>query len=480
VELNTMPQFINTNIASLNAQRNLNRSQDALSISLQRLSTGLRINSARDDAAGLAIAERFTTQIRGLDQAVRNANDGISLAQTAEGALGEITNNLQRIRELAVQSANATNSASDRTALQTEVAQLISEVDRVAQTAKFNGVSLLDGSFTSQQFQVGADANQTINISSIASARTTALGASFSATTASAADVNATATNGANVAINGVSVLASVDDGLSFAGGDYSALSKVTAINATGITNVSASIVAADHTAASNVTDAALASNDLIINGVDVGVVAATGTVDGTGAAIEAKINTLSAATGVIASYDAAGDELTLTAADGRNITVTSTAAGDTASGFAAGTNTYTGRVSITSSGNTGVTTTGTAAILGTPADAAASATGTAVSLLDIGTVNGANTAIASVDAALTAVTSSRASLGAFQNRFSSVVNSLQTTSENLTASRSRIQDADFAKETASLTRAQILQQAGIAILAQANALPQNVLALLR
>lgn len=157
-----MPQIINTNIMSLNSQRNLNTSQESLRVSLQRLSSGLRINSAKDDAAGLAISERFTAQIRGLNQASRNANDAISLSQTAEGALGEAGNNLQRIRELSIQSANATNSASDRLALQAEVGQLVSELDRIATSAEFNGQKLLDGTFGTAVYQVGANANQTI------------------------------------------------------------------------------------------------------------------------------------------------------------------------------------------------------------------------------------------------------------------------------------------------------------------------------
>ncbi len=274
-----MPQVINTNIASLNAQRNLNSSQNALNTSLERLSSGMRINSAKDDAAGLAISERMTSQIRGLNQAARNANDGISLAQTAEGALKEIGNNLQRMRELAVQSSNATNSTTDRAALDKEVTALKAEIDRVAGATKFNGAALLDGSFTSQNFQVGADAggNNVIAFTNIAKADTATLGASGSVSTAS----------------------------------DASAL-------------------------------------------------------------------------------------------------------------------------------------------------------------------------ITAVDTALQTVNGTRADLGAIQNRFSSVVSSLQTTSENLSASRSRIQDADFAAETASLTRGQILQQAGVAMLAQANALPNNVLSLLR
>ena len=265
-------QVINTNVASLNAQRNLSESSSSLATSLQRLSSGLRINSAKDDAAGLAISERMTTQIRGLNQAARNANDGISLAQTAEGAMSEVTNNLQRIRELAVQSANATNSASDRAALDAEVQTLIAEIDRVAADTTFNGVQLLDTAAT-LSFQVGANGGETVDVDTV--------------------DVS-----------------------------------------------------------------------------------------------------------GVITG--------------------------------------------------------------------------------DITTAANATTMLASVDTALDTVNGARADLGAAQNRFESIVRSVQTTAENLSASRSRIQDADFAAETANLTRAQILQQAGTAMLAQANAAPQNVLALLQ
>jgi len=267
-----MPQVINTNIASLNAQRNLNNSLESLNTSLQRLSSGLRINSAKDDAAGLAISERMTAQIRGLNQAARNANDGVSLAQTAEGALAEVTNNLQRIRELAVQSANASNSASDRTALDAEVQTLIEEIDRVAADTTFNGVQLLDTAAT-LSFQIGANSGDTVDVDTV--------------------DVS-----------------------------------------------------------------------------------------------------------GVITG--------------------------------------------------------------------------------DVTSVATADTMLGAVDTALTTVNGARADLGAAQNRFESIVRSVQTTAENLSASRSRIQDADFAAETANLTRAQILQQAGTAMLAQANAAPQNVLALLQ
>jgi len=477
-----MPQFINSNIPSLTAQRNLNTSQNDLNTSLQRLSSGLRINSAKDDAAGLAISERFTAQIRGLNQAARNANDGISLAQTAEGDMGAITNNLQRIRELSVQSANATNSASDRAALQLEVSELVSEIDRVASTSAFNGVKLLDGSFSSQAFQVGANAGETVTISSISSARTAALGSFYSATSASTADVNATAIDGSgNFTINGVNIVASTDDGVSFANGDASALAKARAINSSTLSDVSATVVATDATAGAAVTtNSAIASNDLIINNIDIGAVAANATsAAAQGADVVAAINAQSAATGVLASIDGS-DVISLTAADGRNITVTATAAGTTGTGFATATNTDLGRLSITSLGTDGLTFGGTAAVYGSAADAAAAQTGTAVSALDISTVSGANTAIASVDAALTTVNSNRAQLGAVQNRFDSVVSSIQTTSENLSASRSRIRDADFAAETAALTRAQILQQAGVSILGQANSLPQNALSLLQ
>ncbi|MCC6916199.1 flagellin domain-containing protein [Nitrosomonas sp.] len=275
-----MPQVINTNIASLNAQRNLNVSQNSLGTALQRLSSGLRINSAKDDAAGLAISERMTSQIRGMNQAARNANDGISLAQTAEGALVEIGNNLQRIRELAVQSANATNSVEDREALQKEVTQLIGEIQRVGEQTSFNGTTLLDGTFASQIFQVGANEGETIDFTDIGDTTASGLG----------------------------------------------------------------------------------------VDGVDI-----SGT-DGTAAA----------------------------------------------------------------------------------------------------------SVITTIDTALKTVNSTRADLGAIQNRFSSAIANLQTSSENLSASRSRIQDADFAAETAALTRSQILQQAGVAMLSQANALPNNVLSLLR
>ncbi|MGQ0697892.1 MAG: flagellin [Panacagrimonas sp.] len=379
-----MPQTINTNVSSLNAQRNLNTSQASLATSLQRLSSGLRINSAKDDAAGLAISERFTTQIRGLDQAGRNANDGISLAQTAEGALVEVTNNLQRIRELAVQSRNATNSASDRAALNVEAQALRSEIDRVASQTSFNGVSLLDGSFTNQAFQVGANAGQTISIAAIVDSSSANLGTYSSA--------------------------------------------QVTGAAASTFTAVTA--------------------GDLTINGTSVGAIAADTSATERAASLRTAVNSVADTTGVYAVNDTA-----------TTVTLVSTSAS----------------VVVAHAGASS-----TVATTGLTAGTTALANTTGFATLDISNVAGADSALRQIDAALNSVSSARASLGAVQNRFSSVVASLQTTSENLSASRGRIQDADFAKETANLTRSQVLQQAGTAILAQANAAPQNVLSLLR
>lgn len=384
-----MPQVINTNIASLTAQRNLNNSQSSLNTSLQRLSSGLRINSAKDDAAGLAISERFSAQIRGLNQAARNANDGVSLAQTAEGALAEVTNNLQRIRELAVQSSNATNSQSDRDALQTEVTQLLNEIDRVADSTEFNGVKLLDGSFTGAVFQVGANAGETITIASTTDANTAALGSASTNTTA-----------GLSVAASGLTGFA-------------------TAIAAGGVT----------------------------INGTDIGAIAGSGSAAERAGQLVNAINNVSQTTGVGASYDGATGQLSLNS--DAAFTIAGTADDATEAGFA-------------------------------NAAFATVTTATGIDSLTVANFAGAQSALALIDSSLTEVNSARATLGAVQNRFESVVRSVQTTSENLSASRSRIVDADFAAETANLTRAQILQQAGTAILAQANSLPQNVLSLLQ
>lgn len=482
-----MASYINTNIASLNAQRNLSTSQSSLNTSLQRLSSGLRINSAKDDAAGLAISERMTSQIGGLNQAARNANDGISLAQTAEGALSQIGANLQRIRDLAVQSANASNSVTDRAALNNEASQLISEINRVASNTNFNGVNLLDGSFSAQTFQVGANgtSNDQITISSIASAKSSALGvgasSSYSTTVNGAALTSGAALTAGGLTINGFNVGASASDGVSSTSATGSAISKAAAINAiSGQSGVTASVNAT--TTGALTTTAAGGAINFELNGV---AISTTLTANSAVAASEmaAAINAVSSQTGVIATATTAGT-YTLAAADGRNITQSAASgAGSTASGVSAGT-TF-GSISLSSSGQTGITlggTQATAAIVGSAAgyNSATTTVGAGVSSLNLTTAAGATSALSTIDAALQSINSSRASLGAYQNRFSSAVASLQTNSENLSASRSRIRDADFASETATLTRGQVLQQAGTAILAQANALPQGVLALLR
>ncbi|MBK6959356.1 MAG: flagellin [Nitrosomonas sp.] len=483
-----MPQIINSNVASLNAQRNLNTSQNSLNTSLTRLSSGLRINSAKDDAAGLAISERMTSQIRGLNQAVRNANDGISLSQTAESALGEINNNLQRIRELTVQSANASNSASDRASLQTEAAQLSAEVTRVASQTQFNGLNLLDGSFLNQSFQVGANANQTINIASIGDARSTALGSHTLTTNGTAMGTATTAA--AALAANGVAVEAGLTlannkgttGNISYAAGDDAA-AIAAAIN-TAASSIGISATATNSATLGNLS--AVSTVALTLNGSTVSTTI-TDTADLSGLA--SAINGLQSSTGVTASFATSSDKsvITLSTSDGRDIVLSDFTNGVTTADVTAGATTET----LTSGGNDSTTVTGTVELASSNGQITAAGSNAtefgattssfnSVATLDLSTSANAQIAMKTLDAALNAISSSRGDLGAIQNRFSSTISNLQTTSENLSASRSRIQDADFASESANLTRGQILQQAGVAILAQANSLPNNVLSLLR
>jgi len=501
-----MALTVNTNIASLTAQRNLTGSQNALSTSLQRLSSGLRINSAKDDAAGLAISERFTAQIRGLNQGVRNANDGISLAQTAEGALKEVTNNLQRIREIAVQSANATNSDSDRTALQAEVSQLLSEIDRVAANTKFNGIALLDGSFTSKAFQVGADASETVSISTINSAATSALGSSYSSSDTGAAVVTTAALLNTDIKVNGTAIQATVSDGVSTVSSDGSALAKATAINGsssihgvtasatTSVAGAGVTVGAQDGTKAGTITINGFTTATLTLADVDDGAGAVDATTANNNAiVVQNAIDGLTYATGVTATASTDGTgAVTLQAADGRNITLqinTANAATAATFGLNAGVTTtaatFTGTLAFSSTSSSGITiadgdSAGVAKVGGAVSGATVTGSGSILTSVSVGTASGANSTITAVDNALTTINATRATLGSYQSRFESVVANAQTTAENLSASRSRIVDADFAAETANLTKAQILQQSGIAMLAQANAIPQNVLALLQ
>jgi flagellin len=474
-----MALVINTNVASLNAQRNLQTSGNQLSSSLQRLSSGLRINSAKDDAAGLAIVERFTSQIRGLNQAARNANDGISLAQTAEGALAEVSNNLQRIRELSVQSLNATNSASDRQALDAEVQQLKSEIDRVASQTSFNGVKLLDGSFNSQAFQVGANQNETISVTSIASARTSGLGQYNGFNASNVAVIGDDATAAFSVTLNGPATTVN----LGSVARDAKAIAA--ALSSSGIAGLSATANAATLTGTTAATAGITAGTaSFTLNGVNVNLNLTTVAATDRANTITA-INQQSAATGVVASDT--GSAIKLTAADGRNITVSTLTLGSATNaalqdvGLNGAAATTAGTVNLSYQAPSGLAVTSLDFTLtGFTNNKVVASTGTAISAIDVTTVQNANAALTAVDAALSAISGSRAALGAYQNRFSSAISNIQTTAENLTASRSRIQDTDFAAETANLTKAQILQQAGTAMVAQANSLPQNVLSLLK
>lgn len=494
-----MSQVINTNIASLTAQRNLTTSQGSLQTALQRLSSGLRINSARDDAAGLAISDRLTTQIRGLDQARRNANDGISLAQTAEGALAQSGEILQRIRELAIQSANATNSATDRKALNDEVNQLVQEVNRIANTTTFNGLKILDGTYQGQQFQVGANANETIGVSVQGASANDLKNNSISLQSATDNDGLGMTTAAANTAAAGNGVGAQT---LTIAGASGSSTVSVAA-------NDQASTIAASINAVVGSTGVAAKASTT----ATIGTLSANGTVSftlnggGTATAVSAQvtttdlsalataINDVSGKTGVTATLSADKASITVKQADGKDVVVegfTNSGAGtiqvngsataSTNEALTSGTTDSTriaGTVSLNSDqGFTAVSSAGTDVIVaGTTTTASTSAL---LSSVDVSTVNGANNAIDIIDAAMAQVNRIRASLGAIQNRFQNTIANLQTTSENLSASRSRVRDADFAAETAALTRAQILQQAGTAVLAQANAIPNNVLTLLR
>ena len=486
-----MALTINSNITSLNAQRNLNSTTNSLTKSMERLSSGLRINSAKDDAAGLSIANRMTSQVRGLDQAARNANDGISMAQTAEGAMQEVSNNLQRIRELAVQAASDSNSASDRAALNDEVTQLVAEINRVAETTTFNGTNLLDGSFGSKNIQVGANSGETIGVSMV-SVKADSLGvgsnSSYSTTITDGAAVSGGLSAG-DLTINGYQVGATTADGVSYSSGTASAISIANAINAvtsdTGVT-ASVDIATVEGTAATGYSTA-IAAGGVLINGVDIGSLSgATGAAD-RGSDMAAAINAVSDQTGVTATFDAASGKVALTSVDGRNITITTGTgmnSGVTGLGAAASaTLVVHSSVDLSSSSSTGITiggdNEGNAGL--TDGYTAATATaGAGVSSLDLTTAAGASAAIDTVDAALASIDSARGDLGAIQNRFESTIANLQNVSENVSAARSRIMDADFAAETAAMTKAQVMQQAGTAMLAQANQLPQSALSLLQ
>ena len=482
---------INTNISSIQAQNSLRLNQLNQSTAMERLASGVRINSAKDDAAGLAIATRMTANIRGVAGAVRNANDGISLTQTAEGSLGQISDNLQRIRELAVQSANTGNNASDRAAMNNEASQLIAEIDRVASNTSFNSINLLDGTFTAQALQVGAgnSANDRLVIS-IGNARSSTLGvgasSSYTASKAGSGVVTSTALAAGDLSLNAYQVGASVSDGVSFANASASGIAKAAAINAvSGQSGVSATVSSTTHTGIAASTFVATAVGDVVLNGVDLGILGAVTAAGDRGTQTAAAVNAKTSQTGVTATVTSAG-LISLAAADGRNITVTTTAAGFTGTGLGAtgATTTYSSTLTLASSGSAGITlggTSGLAAVnMSVTAVAATATAGAGVSSLDLTTVSGSQAALATLDRAINTITDSRASMGAYQNRLTAAISNLETTSQNLQASRSRIMDTNYAKESTSLAKSQIISQAATAMLAQANQSQQGVLALLR
>jgi len=486
-----MALTVNTNIASLNTQRNLNGSSNALNTSLQRLSTGYRINSAKDDAAGLQISNRLTSQISGLNQATRNANDGISLAQTAEGALQQSTNILQRIRDLSIQSATGSNSDADRAALQKEVAAQQAELSRIADTTTFGGRKLLDGSFGTTSFQVGSNAYETIDVT-LKNASSTSLGsyqvgggASTNSTGASAAGTTTTSSvvgSGAGFTATNITVVGNGETKtVAVASGDSA---KDIASNfdgaISGLSATARNVVQADV----NITSGA-ASFSLSVGSQQVSIVGVTSTKD-----LADQINSNAGKLNVSANYDVKTDKVTITSATGENIV------------FGADSASATGTINVASQGSDGTfgTSTNVAAaggkaigyvqlnsstsyaLTGTSSGVfgASKATLSTVADVDISTADGAQRAVSVIDNALAAIDSQRADLGAVQNRFTNTIDNLTNIAENATSARSRIKDTDFAAETASLSKNQVLQQAGTAILAQANQLPQSVLSLLR
>jgi flagellin len=491
-----MASVINTNVASLNAQRNLSSSQTSLNTSIQRLSSGLRINSAKDDAAGLAISDRMNSQIKGMNQATRNANDGVSMAQTAEGALASSGDILQRVRELAVQSSNASNSASDRQALQTEVTQLGSELNRIASTTSFNGTNLLDGTMGTANFQVGANAGQLIS----------ANGANFLTNTygnnrVTNDEVAVKTGGGSNAAASTITINGSL--------GSKDVSTKTTDSAKTIAQNINQQTANTGVTATAKTTaNMGLAAESYSIklasdNATDVTVSFTVGGSASTAADFAAgisAINAQSANTGVTAEYDQKAGGIKLTNASGNDIKVTNantaantkldvasykndgtlTTANDTKA--AAATSTANGSVTLDSDQSFSVKDAGSGFGVGAAAGAATLQASSlkSVASLDITTFDGAQLAIKIADAALSSVNKQRAQYGALQSRFESAISNLATSTENLSASKSRITDTDFASETANMTRGQILQQAGTSMLAQANSLPNGVLSLLR
>ena len=516
-----MSSFINTNINSLIAQQNLATNQSSLTTSITRLSSGLRINSAADDPAGLAISDRMTSQVNGVNQAVMNANNGISLAQTADGAMASTVSALQQIRTLAVEAANATNSASDRQSLNAQANALLSGIQQTALTAQFNGQNLLDGSFGTATFQVGANANQTVTMATgnfqtsqygvqqaTSVAVAAAAGAMGSSTTPGLASLT-TVPPGATGGLAGTIVIDGQSSATVTLTGADTAATAAAAINAeqatTGVTATAQNVSQLDFTGTTggSYTFQVQGDNSVPVN-VSFNVPAAGATASGLAGAMDA-FNQVSGQTGITATMNAANTGLVLTDAAGNNIGLTATALGagapptftgedPVATAQAGGSLKFNTAGQQTIALNTAAVTAGTlqynaskgftidaasTSLLNTP-NTATGSTLTAVNSINLSTAQGATNALAVIDGAINTVDAQRAQFGAIESQFNQVVSNLQTTSTNLQSARSQIQDTNFAAETANLSRTQILQQAGTAMVAQANQLPQGVLALLK
>ncbi|MBT2150666.1 flagellin [Pseudoalteromonas tetraodonis] len=493
-----MALSVNTNVSSLNAQRNLSKSSQGLATSMERLASGMRINSAKDDAAGLQISNRLTSQVNGLAVAQRNANDGISMAQTAEGAMQESTNILQRMRELALQSANGSNSAADREALQKEVSALQTELTRISDTTSFGGQQLLDGSFGTKQFQVGANANETISVSlkSIGASDIGVQSYDLAGTTAGLGEA-AAATNDVSGKANGVTA-----GGLTFVGKSGKSVAVANSANdsaATIASNINAKqsstgVTADAKTQVELSTLSAAGALSFKLNG---SVISASPATTKDFAAIAAAVNEKSGATGVSATISEDTGNLILTDESGDNINIEDFASSTGGATLVAKGVEYDGTVGATPitltdgaadstivAGSIRLTSTEAFSVtsgdvtLGADTDAHVS-TLDEVADIDLGTQADSQNALAVIDGAIAQIDSQRADLGAIQNRFGHTISNLANISENVSASRSRIQDTDFATETAQMTKNQILQQAGTSILSQANQLPQAALSLI-
>ena len=477
---------VNTNVTSMKAQGNLNKAQSNTATSMERLASGLRINSAKDDAAGLQISNRMTSQINGIGVAMRNANDGISIAQTAEGAMGESTNILQRMRDLSLQSANGSNSSEDRASMQKEITSLQTELTRIADTTAFGGLKLLDGTFGTKDFQVGSNANETISVT-LGNVSSSSIGQSIRATEGSLFGKAATVSTGApayDTATDTALVVSgpnSTSDATDISG--KTATEVADTINALG-TGVSAKAV----------THVQLA---LFNEPTDVGTLS-IGDTDYNLADFNGNLKDLAAALkvdGYSAEVDSAGLLLDIKAegVDGIKLATTTVGATDAmtmqtfaasvdgaapaAVGAAVATTATNGVVSnshleFTATENFTVS----SAELTTLASAAERNT---VSNVNITTADGAQSALSIIDSAIASIDSQRADLGATQNRMGFTLSNLSNIQNNVSDARSRIQDVDFASESAALSKQQILSQASSAMLAQANQLPQVALSLL-